>query len=71
MPIDVDRDLHVLVRRRSISQFVAESVRKSLSQLGDELLKEYAEANKDEGQKEAMKDWSSTTADGLGADNDW
>ena len=71
MPIDVDRDLHVLVKPRNISRFVAESVKQRLARLSDKLSKEYAAANKDAGQKEAMKDWESTISDGLEAGNDW
>ena len=33
-----------------------------------ELLKEYALANEDEGQKEVSKDWETTISDGLGVD---
>ena len=68
---DVDHDLHVLVGKRNISRFVSESVRMRLDTLGDKLAKQYAEANEDEAQIEAMKDWECTIADGLGEDNDW
>lgn len=71
LPADVDRDLHRLIKRRSMSHFVAESLRKGLKEKNKELLKEYALANEDEGQKEASKDWEPTISDGLGVDNDW
>ena len=71
MPIEVDRDLRLLVGRRHISSFVAESVRKNLANLGDRLAKEYATASEDEDRKEVIKDWECTLTDGLGEDNDW
>jgi hypothetical protein len=69
--VDVDRDLHFFVKDRSMSRFVSETIRKSLKEKSDKLLKEYAMANEDEGQKEARHDWDTTIADGLVEDNDW
>ncbi len=71
MPIDLDHDLRLLVGRRHISGFVAESVRKNLAKLSDKLAKEYTEASEDEDRKEVIKEWECTTADGLGEDNAW
>lgn len=71
LPEDVDRDLHLFIKPRRMSHFVAESIRKNLEKRRESLAKEYADANKDEGQVEAMNDWACTTSDGLGEDNDW
>jgi hypothetical protein len=71
IPLDVDGDLHALVKRRNMSRFVADSLRKSLKELSNDLRDEYRMANKDEGQREAEKDWESTIPDGLGKNNDW
>ena len=70
IPEDIDRDLHQLIGRRNISHFVAESVRKNLKSIRKDLAKEYAAANKDRGQKEALKDWESTICEGLEIDRD-
>jgi hypothetical protein len=54
-----------------MSHFVTESIRESLKKKSEQLAKEYAEANKDTGQRDTQKDWESTISDGLGVDNDW
>jgi hypothetical protein len=71
IPVDVDRDLHLFVKHRSMSHFVSESIKKNLKEKRESLAKEYASANKDAGQIEASKDWACTISDGLGEDNDW
>lgn len=71
IPVDLDRDLHLLIKKRSMSHFVSEAIRSGLKEKGDSLRNEYAMANKDEGQKEASKDWEVAIVDGLGEDNDW
>lgn len=71
LPEDVDHDLHLFVKPRCMSHFVAESIRENLQKKRDQLAKEYTESNTDEGQIEAMKDWECTISDGLGKDNEW
>lgn len=68
IPADVSQDLHAYVKRREMSRFVTEAIRKELLAKKLELRKHYAEANQDPGQLEAKEDWDSTSADGL---NDW
>ncbi len=70
LPADVSKDLHVYVRRREMSQFVSDAIRKELEYKKEELKKEYLAANEDEGQREAIADWESTVGDGLGSDLD-
>jgi hypothetical protein len=68
---DVDRDLHLLVKKRGMSRFVSEILRKGLKERRDSLHKEYSMANEDEGQQEAKRDWAATITDGLGENNAW
>lgn len=65
LPSDVSKDLHTYVRRREMSQFVSDAIRKELEYKKEELKKEYLAANEDEGQKDAIADWGSTIGDGL------
>lgn len=69
IPIDISQDLHVYIKQREMSRFVSDAIRKELEAKKQELREAYRMANEDEGQKEAMKDWESTIADGL--DNEW
>ena len=71
IPFDIDRDLHRLVKKRGMSHFVSDALRKSLEERRNSLKKAYAMSNEDEGQNEAYKDWSITMADGLEVDNEW
>lgn len=71
IPADLDKDLHMFVKRRNMSRFVSDSLRKSLEERREKLLKEYAAANEDEGQKEVSRDYEGTVADGLGEGNEW
>jgi hypothetical protein len=60
IPLDVSVELHTYVKRREMSQFVSDAIRKELFSKKEELRKAYLEANEDEGQKEAMRDWKDT-----------
>ncbi len=72
LPPEVSKDLHVYVRRREMSQFVSDAIRKELEFKKEELRKAYLEANEDEGQKEIMAYWESTIGDGLDEEkNGW
>lgn len=72
LPPDVSKDLHVYVRRREMSQFVSEAIRKELEFKKEELKKDYLAANKDENQREVLTDWETTLGDGLeNESNEW
>ncbi|MBI3508237.1 MAG: hypothetical protein HY069_01185 [Chlamydiia bacterium] len=64
IPADVYKELHTFVKRREMSRFVTEAIRKELLSKKETLRNAYLAANKDKGQKEAMTDWESTVADG-------
>jgi hypothetical protein len=68
IPLDVSRDLHTYVKRREMSQFVSNAIRKELESKKEELKEAYLSANKDEGQREVMDEWESTISDGS---NEW
>jgi hypothetical protein len=64
IPVDVSQELHTYVKRREMSQFVSDAIRKELASKKEELRKAYFEANKDQGQRESMTEWESTISDG-------
>lgn len=64
IPADVSKELHTYVKKREMSRFVSDAIRKELVSKKEELRKAYISANKDQGQKEAMDEWQSTIADG-------
>lgn len=64
LPVDLSKDLHSFVKRREMSQFVANAIRKELEAKKKDLEEAYLAANDDEGQKEAIKYWIGTIADG-------
>ncbi len=68
IPIDVSKDLHIYVKKREMSQFVSDAIRKELACKKDELRKAYISSNTDEGQAESMEDWKDTIKDGS---NEW
>ncbi len=63
IPVDISQELHTYVRRRELSGFVSEAIRKELELKKNDLRKAYQRANKDEGQMEA-KEWEDTLSDG-------
>lgn len=64
IPLDVSQELHTYVKRREMSQFVSDAIRKELFSRKEELRKAYLAVNEDEGQQEAMKEWKDTLQDG-------
>ena len=64
LPVDISRELHAYVKRREMSRFVAEAIRKDLQAKKEELRQAYIATNKDIGQKETTKEWETTTGDG-------
>ncbi len=64
IPLDISQELHIYVKRREMSGFVAEAIRKELEVKKEELREAYRAANTDEGQLEA-KEWDVTLNDGL------
>jgi len=68
IPLDVANDLHSLIKKREMSQFVSEAIRKELLYKKNDLKKHYLAANEDEGQIEEMNNWEGTLEDGS---NDW
>lgn len=57
LPIEVTQELHCFIKRREMSHFVAEAIRKQLEIKKKELRKAYLMANKDQGQIEATDEW--------------
>lgn len=57
LPVEISLELHSLVKRREISRFVAEAIRKELEVKKQELRKAYLSANKDQGQIETIVEW--------------
>ena len=68
IPQDVAEELHTFVKRREMSQFVTDAIRKELLSKKEELKKAYLSSNQDEGQFIAMDDWKGTLQDGS---NEW
>lgn len=68
LPIEVTIELHSLVKRREMSRFVADAIRKELEAKKLALRSAYISANKDPGQIEATDEWQGTLADGV---NEW
>ena len=64
IPMDISQELHTYVKRREMSQFVSNAIRKELASKKEELKQAYLSSNRDEGQQEAMSDWKSTLNDG-------
>lgn len=65
LPIEVTHELHSLVKRREMSRFVAEAIRKELEAKKQELRNAYLSANNDSGQNEATREWEETLMDGF------
>jgi hypothetical protein len=63
IPTDVSQDLHQYVKRREMSRFVTDAIRKELIAIKLELKKQYLEAEKDPGQIEVRNEWDITVAD--------
>ncbi|MBY0530079.1 MAG: hypothetical protein K2P51_07840 [Rhabdochlamydiaceae bacterium] len=68
IPLDVSQDLHTFVKRREMSQFVSNAIRKELASKKEELKQAYLASNEDEGQQTSMEDWKNTINDGS---NEW
>ena len=64
IPLEVSQELHTYIKRREMSQFVSDAIRKELVFKKEELRQAYLSSNKDEGQKEAMDEWKNTLGDG-------
>lgn len=65
IPADVSQELHTYVKRREMSQFVSNAIRKELEFKKQELKKAYLAASQDEGQQEGIDEWESTVGDGI------
>lgn len=57
LPIEVSLELHSFVKRREMSRFVSDAIRKELDVKKQELRNAYIAANKDSGQIEATNEW--------------
>ena len=68
IPMEISTDLHLYVKRREMSQFVSDAIRKELSFRKEELRRAYSASNTDVGQRESMHDWKDTLQDGS---NEW
>lgn len=65
LPIEVSNELHSLVKRREMSRFVTDAIRKELDTKKQELRNAYILANRDPGQIDATTEWQGTLADGV------
>lgn len=65
LPVEISQELYSYVKRREMSRFVAEAIRKELEAKKEELRKAYLMANEDEGQLETTNEWEGTVGDGL------
>jgi predicted AAA+ superfamily ATPase len=61
IPIDVLNDLHTYIKKRKMSHFVTEAIRKELSSKKELLKAEYLSANEDAEQIESVQEWSQST----------
>lgn len=68
IPCEISKELHTYIKRREMSRFVSEAIRKELESKKKKLRQAYLMANMDEGQIEATQDWQGTLADGA---EDW
>lgn len=68
LPLDISKDLHTYVKRREMSQFVSNALRKELAFKKEELRQAYMSASEDEDQRNVMSEWESTIGDGS---NEW
>lgn len=64
LPLDISQDLHAYVKRREMSRFVSDAIKKELEAKKEELRQAYLMANNDEGQMVAITEWESTLGDG-------
>jgi hypothetical protein len=64
LPYEIAEELHTYVKRREMSGFVSEAIRKELELKKEELRKAYRSSANDPGQLEA-KEWDTTSSDGL------
>ncbi len=63
LPYEIAEELHTYVKRREMSGFVSEAIRKELELKKEELRKAYRSAAKDQGQLEAQE-WDTAIGDG-------
>ncbi len=63
IPLEISQDLHTYIKKREMSFFVSEAIRKELELKKEDLRKAYRAANKDLGQLEAAE-WDTTINDG-------
>ncbi|NGX54448.1 MAG: hypothetical protein KR126chlam2_00059 [Chlamydiae bacterium] len=65
IPLEVVEDLHVYIKRREMSRFVSEAIKKELESKKEELKQAYIAMAKDKDQDKVAKEWEGTLADGL------
>jgi len=65
IPKEVAHELHVYIKRREMSRFVSEAIKKELEAKKKELRQAYIAMSQDEEQNEIMKEWEGTLADGI------
>ena len=65
IPLEISQELHTYIKRREMSHFVSEAIRKELDTKKKELRQAYLMANKDKGQREAIENWEDSLEDGL------
>ncbi len=63
IPLDISQELHTYVKRREMSSFVAEAIRKELEVKKEELREAYRASSEED--RLEVKEWDSTLNDGL------
>lgn len=72
MPVKLCKELHVFIKKRGISHFIAEAVAKELQQRKLSLEEQYRLAAQDEQMNREFKEWEEgTIGDGLDETNGW
>ncbi|NGX62102.1 MAG: hypothetical protein K940chlam9_01596 [Chlamydiae bacterium] len=65
IPAEIAHELHVYIKRREMSLFVSEAIRKELELRKNELKEAYIAMSEDEEQSAMLKEWEGTVADGI------
>ena len=65
LPLQVMKDLHTFIKPRERSHFVSDLLHDALEAKKKELRQSYIDANEDDGQLEAIKDWETTVKETL------
>lgn len=71
MPAHLYKELHVFVKKRGISSFIAQAVSKELQKRKLSLEEQYRLAAADDQLNRAFGEWEGTVGDGIDETNKW